>query len=114
MFVAIAWVAITVSVVAAKDFTPTSSTVIGTVVFVPSTNVTVNAQATDSTDATYPNRYCVTSFHGAAVNQHFGKQYGALGAINLVTPIVWTTLTGVTSPPRCTRVDALPTGSWQQ
>jgi len=117
MFIAIACVAMMAPVVfAATDFTSSSSTVLGSVVFTPSTNVVVNSQATDQTDTTNPNQYCVTSYHASAVNQNSGKQYAALsggGAGNVNTAIVWLSLSGVTAPPRCTTVTGWPAGTWQ-
>jgi hypothetical protein len=116
MFITAVCLAMMAPAVFALDFTSSSSTVLGSVVFTPSTNVTVNAVATDGSDATNPNQYCVTSFHGSSVNQTSGKQYAALsggGTGNVNTAIVWATLAGVSTPPRCTVVNAWPTGTWQ-
>jgi hypothetical protein len=94
--------------------TPNSahSTVLGSVVFTPSTNVSVNAMSTTGTGSP-PNQYCVTSWHASSVNQSSGLQYAALSggsASNPNTAIVTKTLGGVTTPPPCTQVDAWPSG----
>ncbi len=121
IFVVIACVAMMApAVFAGTAFTNTSSTVLGSVVFTPSTNVVVNAQATDGTDATNPNQYCVTSWHTSSANQPSGKQYAALssgGAANLTTAIVTASLAGQGSPKGCTTVTGWPTtidaNGWQ-
>ncbi len=80
-FVAIISIAIAAPAFAAGQvFGPgaTNTTMIGGANFIPSTNVYVSAVALPSTDATNPNTYCVSSVHGASVNNAAGKAYGAL------------------------------------
>ncbi len=106
-FVAITCIAIASPAFAVQSFTTTSTTVIGGANFVPSTNVTVSAVALPSTDATNPNTYCVTSVHGASVNQSAGRAYGALSSESgievLVAPATVATVA-------CTSTTALPSG----
>jgi hypothetical protein len=113
--VVIACFAMTAPAVFAVDtFTTSHSTVLGSVVFTPSTNVSVNSVATGKL-ATNPNQYCVTAWHGSSVNQTSGLQYAAIsggGTGNQNTAIVTKTLQGVQvgSIPLCTVETTLPSG----
>ncbi len=124
MLVAVACVAMMAPAVFAGNgsgatFTTTTSTVLGTVVFTPSTNVNVSAISNDG-GGTPPNTYCVASWHTAALNQSSGKEFAAIsdsGPNNLTTGIVYTGLTGIMTGKPCTAVDAWPAqgaSGWQQ
>src|SRR5512147_49684 len=83
-----AFMAITASLVFAGSgvtFTHEYTTVIGGVIFTPSTKVNVNAMSTN-TSGSPPNQYCVTSWHASAVNQSSGKQYAALSRGSATDP----------------------------
>ncbi len=116
MLVALACVAMMAPVVFAGNgtgatFTTTSSTVLGTVIFTPSTNVSVSAISNDGAGSP-PNAYCVASWHSSALNQSSGKEFAAIsdgGPNNLTTGIVYTMLTGILAGSPCTAVSAWPT-----
>ncbi len=91
-------------------FTTTQSTVLGTVVFTPSTNVSVSAFSNDGA-GNPPNVYCAASWHSSSLNQSSGKEFAAIsdgGAANLTTGIVYTLLTSITTGHPCTAATAWP------
>jgi hypothetical protein len=110
IFIVIASMAMTAPVVFALEFTSTSSTVLGSVVFSPSTNVTVSAKANDGSIVP-PNVYCAASWHTSSLNSSSGKEFAAIsdgGAANLSTGIMFTYLTAIMAGKPCTVATAWP------